>query len=153
MAHAPWWQLPNMLLVILLQALLVSAQNGDGGASTGFSGTDLGAAGTGAEGSSSSSANLSQGAIIAIAVVVALVVSGGGKFDFVKIICASCLTWCSSHPRRPLLSHKEATVANQTDHPQNGDQCRARNDTKDPSQDDLWSRVAEGRQEPSYLRR
>jgi hypothetical protein len=65
--------------VILLQSLLAKAQSGDGGSADGFQNTNLGAAGTGAEGSSNSSANLSKGAIIAISVVVAIVVVGGGK--------------------------------------------------------------------------
>ncbi len=68
------------VLAIFLHILLAQAQTGDGGAAEGFSNSNLGTeAEDGADGDSNSSANLSKGAIIAIAVVVAAVVVGGGK--------------------------------------------------------------------------
>lgn len=69
----------SRLSTLLLCLTLVAAQSGDGGSANGFDNSNLGAAGTGAEGKSNSSANLSKGAIIAISVVVAFVVVGGGK--------------------------------------------------------------------------
>lgn len=80
MTYTQPWRSTSILLAVLSHAFLTNAQNGDGGAADGYSNSNLGAAGTGADGSSSSSANLSKGAIIAISVVVALVVVGGGKF-------------------------------------------------------------------------
>lgn len=69
----------SCLLAVFLHTLLVRAQSGDGGAAEGFSNSNLGTdAEDGADGDSNSSANLSKGAIIAIAVVVAAVVIGGG---------------------------------------------------------------------------
>ena len=69
----------NLWLAFWLYALTVSAQSGDGGAANGFDNSNLSDSGNGADGASHSSANLSKGAIIAIAVVVAVVVMGGGK--------------------------------------------------------------------------
>lgn len=89
MARSTRWQPAGILLGIILHVLSVHAQSGDGGDVDGFSNTNLGAAGTGAEGSSSSSANLSRGAIIAIAVVVALVVIGGGKLNPPQHLCVT----------------------------------------------------------------
>lgn len=66
-------------LALWLYALTVSAQSGDGGAANGFDNSNLSDSGNGADGASHSSANLSKGAIVAIAVVVAVVVIGGGK--------------------------------------------------------------------------
>ena len=64
---------------VLGGALLVQAQSGDGGSAEGYQNSNL-SGGNGADGTSNSSANLSKGAIIAIAVVVALVVLGGGEY-------------------------------------------------------------------------
>lgn len=81
------WQSTTVLLAILLHFSRAYAQNGDGGGADGFSNSNLGAAGTGADGSANSSANLSKGAIVAIAVVVAVVVIGGGKLDHLVSPC------------------------------------------------------------------
>lgn len=67
----------SCLLALIAHGLLARAQSGDGGGTNGFDGSNLGAAGSGADGRSNSSANLSKGAIIAIAIVVAIVVVGG----------------------------------------------------------------------------
>lgn len=75
----------SCMLAVLIHSLFAQAQSGDGGAAEGFSNSNLGSAGDGADGSSKSSANLSKGAIIAIAVVVGGVVIGGGKQNFVGI--------------------------------------------------------------------
>lgn len=74
------WRPASIIFGLLLHTLCAHAQSGDGGSADGYQNSDLGAAGTGADGDSSSSANLSRGAIIAISVMVALVVVGGGKF-------------------------------------------------------------------------
>lgn len=76
----------SWLLAVLLLPALIAAQSGDGGSANGFGNSNLGAAGTGADGNSNSSANLSKGAIIAISVVVAFVVVGGGKTKLVPSI-------------------------------------------------------------------
>ncbi|KAK5103126.1 hypothetical protein LTS08_003930 [Lithohypha guttulata] len=67
----------HLWLAFWFYALTVSAQSGDGGAANGFDNSNLSDSGNGADGASHSSANLSKGAIIAIAVVVAVVVIGG----------------------------------------------------------------------------
>lgn len=71
-------RLQCVLAILSLCFTSIQAQSGDGGSAEGFSNSNL-SGGNGADGSSNSSANLSKGAIIAIAVVVALVVFGGGK--------------------------------------------------------------------------
>lgn len=80
MIHTLGWQPASIFIGLLFHTLSARAQSGDGGSADGYQNSDLGAAGTGADGSSSSSANLSKGAIIAIAVVVALTVVAGGEF-------------------------------------------------------------------------
>ena len=73
--------------VAALLSLQALAQSGDGGAAEGFSNSNLGTdAADGADGDSKSSANLSKGAIIAIAVVVAVVVVGGGESIFTRLL-------------------------------------------------------------------
>lgn len=75
----------SCLLAVFLHTFLARAQSGDGGAAEGFGGTNLGTdAEDGADGDTKSSANLSKGAIVAIAVVVGVVVIGGGKSSFVS---------------------------------------------------------------------
>lgn len=70
----------SRLLAVSLCTVLAQAQSGDGGAADGASNSNLGSgAAAGAEGPSNSGLSLSRGAIIAIAVVVAIVVLGGGK--------------------------------------------------------------------------
>ena len=68
-------------LLLTLHTLTSCAQQGDGGSAEGDSNSNLGDSGNGADGSSRSSANLSKGAIIGIAVVVGLVVIIGGKHN------------------------------------------------------------------------
>lgn len=78
MASAKLYPLRSLVLAFLLCVAPIQAQSGDGGGAEGFGNSNLGG-GNGADGTSNSSANLSKGAIIAIAVVVALVVFGGSK--------------------------------------------------------------------------
>lgn len=87
MARLNQWTVLHPLLLTLLHCSWVHAQTGDGGAPDGYSNSNLGAAGTGADGSASSSANLSKGAIIAIAVVVIVVILAASKFNY-YYLCA-----------------------------------------------------------------
>lgn len=80
MTSAKFCQLQGLLLGLLLCIVPTQAQNGDGGTADGYANSNLGAS-NGADGTSNSSANMSKGAIVAIAVVVALVVFGGGKHE------------------------------------------------------------------------
>lgn len=73
-----------LLCLNILRSSPVWAQTGDGGAASGVQPGDIGAGSqgsenAGAQGSDSGSVNLSQGATIAIAVVVSVVVVLGSK--------------------------------------------------------------------------
>ncbi|KAK4922168.1 oxygen-dependent protoporphyrinogen oxidase, partial [Elasticomyces elasticus] len=69
---------PTYLPLLLLFTLpFTNAQSGDGGTADGASNSNLGSTSNGADGGSNSSANLSRGAIIAIAIIVVLVVVSG----------------------------------------------------------------------------
>lgn len=135
----------NILLAVLLHAIFANAQNGDGGATSGYSNSDLGAAGTGAEGSSSSAANLSKGAIVAISVVVALVVVGAGKFYSTNVPSSPVLTTLSDR-LRTLLPHKETTMETQREHSQDSNECSPSDDTKNTIQNVFQSPFAKIKQ-------
>lgn len=96
MASGKLHPLQGLTLALLLCVVPIQAQSGDGGSAEGFSNSNLGG-GNGADGSSNSSANLSKGAIIAIAVVVALVVFGGSKHELEPILPLISLTNAQSH--------------------------------------------------------
>lgn len=75
--------LQTLTISICLLSKMASAQNGDGGAASGnLPGTSAGnGAALGAAGPSQSSANLSIGATVAIAVIVGIAVILGSKFN------------------------------------------------------------------------